>query len=614
MKKKSIFAPFKGWKYLFRKPVTLPMDDIFKHPRESQDNYRGFHVNDWQKCIGCGTCSEVCPTKAITMARRADVPDKAGSLPERPVVDYGRCCFCGLCVDICTSGSLSMTKEYLFNSSDPEAYIYMPADKDITGREYKTGYVKNDDSDLLDLDRTPMAEVGLAERQQSFIEIVRGYSKEQAKAEAARCVACSICTKTCPAHMNIPEYIESVWKGDLELGLDYLYKTNPLPAVCGRVCTHKCEGVCAISNRGDAIAIRWLKRYIVDNVPDEAYEAVVGSPVSKPGIGRVAIIGSGASGLSAAYYLSALGYEVDVYEKRPMAGGPMRYGVPRYRLPDAALDHDIAMIQKLGARFITGTEVGKDISFDELSSSHDAIFMATGYPYTRRLKIEGEEHQDVVLAMEFLAEVADYRRGTAPMPNVKDNVTVIGSGNVAFDVARTLVRLQKEKYGKVNVKMMALEQRDQIPADDDEVIEGMEEGIEMNLGCGPQKIDIDLETGAVTAVQGCVCTRLFDENNRFSPEFDFESQVCIVSKQVYLAVGQMSDLSYLPAEVASQLKMNRGKIQVNDKNQVEGLPWLFVGGDLIRGMDIINGVADGHQAAIGIDEFLSARGKNAAET
>ncbi|MDW7658230.1 MAG: FAD-dependent oxidoreductase [Bacillota bacterium] len=611
MKKKSIFAPFTGWKYLFRKPVTLPMDDIFKNPRESQDNYRGFHVNDWTKCIGCGTCSEVCPTKAITMAKRADVPDVEGSLPERPVIDYGRCCFCGLCVDICTSGSLSMSKGYLYNSSDPEAFIYMPTDQDITGKAIKTGYVKDDNSDLLDLDRTSMTEVSADERKQSFIEIVRGYSCTQAKAEAARCVACGICTKTCPVHMNIPEYIESVWKGDLKEGLDYLYKTNPLPSVCGRICTHKCESACSISQRGDAIAIRWLKRYIVDNAPDDAYESVVGAPVSKPGEGKVAIIGSGSAGLSAAYYLSTLGYPVDVYEKRPQVGGPMRYGAPRYRLPDSALDHDLKLFGKLGVRFITGTEVGKDIAFDDLRTQYDVVFMATGYPATRRLRIEGEEHPDVILAMEFLAAVTDYQRGLAPMPDIQDNVTVIGSGNVAFDVARSLVRLQNEKFGKANVKMMALEQRDQIPADIEEVIEGEEEGIQFNLGYGPQKIEINQETGLIKAIQGCVCTRLFDENKRFSPEFDFNKKISIESKQVYLAVGQTSDLSYLPEAMMQQIKMNRGKIQVSEYNQVMGFPWLFAGGDLIRGMDIINGIADGHQAAIGIDKYLSEKRQDA---
>ena len=204
MKKASIFAPFKGWKYLFKKPVTVPMDDIFKNPRESQDNYRGFHVNDWEQCIGCGTCEKICPTNAISMVERAELPDVDGSKPERPVIDYGRCCFCALCVDICTSGSLAVTKEYLHISPNPEDYIYMPTDKDITGRDHKIGYEKTESSDLLDLERVPMEHVGAKERGQSFIEIVRGYSREQAKAEAARCVECGICTKNLPRAYEYP--------------------------------------------------------------------------------------------------------------------------------------------------------------------------------------------------------------------------------------------------------------------------------------------------------------------------------------------------------------------------------------------------------------------------
>ena len=607
MKKNSIFAPFKGWKYLFKKPVTVPMDDIFKNPRKSPENYRGFHTNDWDKCIGCGTCADVCPTAAISMVERSELPDVDGSKPERPVLDYGRCCFCALCVDICTSGSLSLSKEYLFNSADPEDYIFMPRDIDITGREAEPGYVKTEESDLLDLERVKMGEVELDDRKASFIEIIRGYSKEQAKAESARCVECGICTKTCPANMNIPEYIKSVWKDDMVEGVDYLYKTNPLPAVCGRVCTHKCETACAISNRGDAIAIRWLKRYIVDNTPDEEYEKVVLSQVSRKGAGKVAVIGAGSSGLSAAYYLSTLGYSVDVFEKREKAGGPMRYGVPKYRLPDETVDHDIGMIEKLGVKIHTNTQVGKDIMFEELKEKYDAVYMATGYPNTRPLKIEGEEHQDVVMAMEFLSQARDYARGEGDMPDIKDDVTVIGSGNVAFDVARTLVRMQNEKFGHVNVKMMALEQRDQIPADEEEVMEGAEEGIEMNLGCGPQKIDIDTETGSVTGIQGCACTRLFDDQHRFAPEFDYSSTICIASKQVYLAIGQMSDLSYVPDDVMEQIKMERGKVVVNEDGQIEGLPWLYAGGDIVHGMDIINGVADGHRAAVGIDKYLSAK-------
>ncbi len=605
MDKKSILAPFKGWKYLFKKPVTIPMKDIFENPRESQDNYRGFHINDWEKCIGCGTCAEICPTQAITMVERSDVKDEEGSKPERPVIDYGRCCFCGLCVDVCTSGSLNFTKEYLFNSQNPDDFYYMPTDMDITGMDYKMGYVKDENSEMLDLERKHMEHTGADERKKSFVEIVRGFSKEQALAEAARCVDCGICTKTCPATMNIPEYIKAVWEDNLTEGLDWLYKTNPLPSVCGRICTHKCEEVCALSNRGEAVAIRWLKRYIVDNMPDDEYEKVVLSQVSKKGEGKVAIVGAGASGLSAAYYLATLGYAVDVYERMPLAGGPMRYGAPKYRLPDDVTDRDINFIQKLGVKIHTNTDVGKDITLDELKKSHDAVFISTGYPDTRPLNIPGVDHKDVKMAMQFLADATDYKCGRGKMPDIKEDVVVIGSGNVAFDVARTLVRFQNEKFGKSNVQMLALETREQIPADIEEIEEGAEEGIVMNLGYGPQEIDINEKTGEINGVEACECVRLFDDNNRFNPQMNMEAKMCIETKQVYRAIGQMSDMTYLPKAIQDKMIIERGKISVNDDGQVKGVKWLFAGGDIVHGMDIINGVADGHRAAVGIDKYLS---------
>ena len=607
MSKKSMLAPLKGWKYLFKKPVTVPMDDIFKNPRESQDNYRGFHVNDWEKCIGCGTCGEVCPTKAITMVERGEIEEIDGVKAERPVIDYGRCCFCGLCVDICTSGSLNLTKGYLFNSSNPEDYYHMPTETDITGKEHKLGYVKDDDSDLLDLERKHMEQVGADEAKDSFIEIVKGFSKQQAIAESARCVSCEICTKACPANMNIPDYIKTIWDDKIEDGLEILYDTNPLPSVCGRICTHMCEDACAIGNRGDAVAIRWLKRYIVDNMPQEQYEKQVLSAVSKKGSGKVAIVGAGSSGLSAAYYLVTLGYEVEMFEKLPQAGGPMRYGAPRYRLPDDVVDRDIGFIERLGVKINTGVEIGKDITLDELKDKYDAVFVATGYPHTQHLSIEGSEHNDVIMAMQFLEDAAEYERANADMPSIEQNVVVIGSGNVAFDVARTLIRFQNEKYGKSNVMMMALENEDQVPADAEEVEEGTAEGIIFNLGCGPQRIDINEETGKVASVEAHACTRLFDENNKFAPLFDPSVSQCVITKQVYLAIGQVPDFSYISDELQSKMDLTNGKIKTSELGQVSGMPWLFAGGDIVHGMDIINGVSDGHKAALGIDKYLSKK-------
>ena len=158
----------------------------------------------------------------------------------------------------------------------------------------------------------------------------------------------------------------------------------------------------------------------------------------------------------------------------------MRYGAPRYRLPDDVVDRDIGFIEKLGVKINTGVDVGKDITLDELKKKYDAVFVATGYPNTQHLDIEGSEHNDVIMAMQFLEDAAEYERGNKPMPSIEPNVVVIGSGNVAFDVARTLIRFQNEKYGKSSVMMMALENEDQVPADIEEVDEGTEEGINFN--------------------------------------------------------------------------------------------------------------------------------------
>ena len=189
----------------------------------------------------------------------------------------------------------------------------------------------------------------------------------------------------------------------------------------------------------------------------------------------------------------------------------------------------------------------------------------------------------------------------------KEKVVVIGSGNVAFDVARTLVRLQNMKFGKSDVLMLALENREQVPADIEEIEEGTQEGIKFKLGFGPQKIILDENTGEIHGVEACKCISLFDENNRFNPKFDYSADECIEANQVYLAIGQMSDLTYIPDDIQGKMSIERGKIKINKEGQVDGVPWMFAGGDIVKGMDIINGVQNGHAAALGIDKYLSKK-------
>jgi glutamate synthase (NADPH) small chain len=627
--KSSIFKPLRHFKYLFKKPVTHPMNTIFtkknasylndnlliklksrldSNPRTAPDNLRGFHVNDWTKCIGCSTCESICPTDAIKMVERTDLPMVAGAYQQRPVIDYGRCCFCGLCVDTCTTESLKMSKEYIYSDSNPDSFLLMP-ESTWQGEEVEIGYVKNETTDLLDLKRIPMDHIGPEERVKSYIEVIRGYSKEFAKQEAARCVECGVCTTACPVQMHIPQYIKAIWEDDIEGGLRIMYETNPLPGVCGRVCTHNCETACAIAVRGEGIAIRWLKRYIIDSAPDDMYDKIFSEPVSEIIDAKIAIAGSGPASLSAAYYLRGLGYTVDVFEEKSRPGGVASYGAPQYRIPDYAVEKDINFIKKIGVNFKTNVKVGRDITLDELSKNYDATFLGTGFFKARKLNIPGSDHIDVIGAMDFLPLTRDLARGDLKPEdiNVKESAVVVGGGDVAFDVARNLIRIQLMKFGKADVKLTSLESLDILPASKEELEEGEQEGVQFFFGNGPQEIVINKGKVEGLKVWKCIC--VFDEEGKFNPKFDETQESILKAKQVYFSIGQAPDYDYLPEDIQSKMTFVRGKIKADMNGQVEGIKGLFIGGDINRGPDIITAVSDGHRAAIGIDDYLYKKSK-----
>jgi glutamate synthase (NADPH/NADH) small chain len=596
-----MFSPLKAWKYLLRKPVTISKKDVFDSPREASDNYRGFHTNDWEKCVGCGTCGEICPTNAITMLEIKGLEEYDGHKPERPAVDYGRCSFCGLCVDICTTDSLKMSKEYLHISKDADTFYFLPKEDGLHKVPFDAGYVRDETSELLDLDRYQMDEIPHEGRNESFIELIKGYSKEMALAEAARCVECGVCTNTCPAGMNIPEYIRSVWTEDLAEGASWLYETNPLSNVCGRICTHKCETACVIGQRGEAVAIRWLKRYIVDNTPEEDFLASATAKVSKQVNGKVGIIGSGPAGLSCGYYLRTMGYDVDIYEEKPLPGGVVRYGAPEYRLPEDRVKKDIEVIEKSGVKIITNTKVGRDITLDEMKEKYDAVFAGTGYWIPKKLRIENVDHPDVKFSTYFLAESRDYTRGMGHLPEFNDDIIVIGGGDVSFDVARTLNRFQIMKDGKANVRLVARKPEEFLAASLDEVAEAKEEGVIYKLNLSPTKILIG-EDNKIYGIEVVTCQSHM-EDGRAKTVCGEETEI-IYGTDVYLGVGNSPDFNYLSEEMMETLKIEKDKIAINENGQIEGYPWLFAGGDIVHGPDIITAVADGHRAAVGIDAFI----------
>lgn len=260
---RDVLSPFTAWKHVIETPVTL------KNPigREAAERYRGFHQNDTDKCIGCGSCETICQNAAIDMVP-VDAP-KDGDSGLRPQIDYGRCCWCALCVDVCMTGSFTMSNEYTWVDSDPDAFRFIPGVDKMPWDEIEKGYHRPGERMLSGLTRPEMAEMEPEARIGNFDEIVAGYTREQAVLEADRCVECGLCVATCPAHMDIPDYIAAIRDGDYDLGIQILYETNPFSEVCGRVCTHKCEAVCAAQYEGEPIAIRWLKRHIIDNVSEE---------------------------------------------------------------------------------------------------------------------------------------------------------------------------------------------------------------------------------------------------------------------------------------------------------------------------------------------------------
>ena len=602
---KNLLSPFKALKNLFKKPLTVrfPKEDlnVFPIPGVSP-NYRGLHTNDLEKCIGCGTCADICPTDAIRMIEYPDLVPKEGELPRRPTIDYGRCCFCGYCVDVCTTGSLSMSRDYIHivptpKVKDPNKEVTLIKDsfiiKPTEEHGDNIGYFTPDEYSWLDLERVKMEGLHTEKRSDSFIEIVKGFSKEQAEKEASRCVECGVCTETCPAQMNIPEYIHAIWDHDLKESVREIYKTNPLPNVCGRVCTHKCETVCSLSHRGEAVAIRWLKRYAVDNLDYEDVKKVAAHGAIKAKNKKVSIIGAGPAGLSAAYYLSLMGYEITIYEKMSLAGGVMRYGIPNYRLPDIALDKDIDAITQLGVTIKTDTEVGKDITMDEIKGKSDYVILDTGFDEGRSVLPKDIKSSHIHQAMKYLPLISRNEE-----VELLEKIVVIGGGNVAFDIARSLSRLQRNKFGKVDIALVCLESRDIMPADEEEIIEGQEEGIEVFPAFG--NADIKLNGDKIESITFQCCTQVFDKEHRFNPKFDTSKTKTFKVDEIIEAVGQAPDYNYLN-KYKDKIEF-RGPRIVTDKDGKTKLDWLYACGDIVKGPDVINGIQTGHNVAKAIDD------------
>ncbi len=591
MSLRDVFSPYTAWKHAFETPVTI------KDPlnREGADRYRGFHQNDIAKCIGCGSCETICQNAAIDMVPVSD--PKPGDSGLRPMIDYGRCCWCALCVDVCMTGSLTMSNEYKWIDSDPDAFRFIPGvDKKPWDDEPK-GYQREDVRRLSGIERAPMGALEAEERIDNFAEIMAGFTQAEAAIEADRCVQCGLCVATCPAHMSIPDYIEKVREGDFEGGLQILYETNPFSQVCGRICTHKCETSCAALHEGDAIAIRWLKRAITDNVPRERYFDLIKKPDVEETGQSVAIVGAGPAGLTTAFDLARQGHKVVVFEAHPQPGGMMRYGIPEYRLPYDVLDHEISVIEAMGVEIRCNMRVGREITIDQLRQAYDAVVLSVGLHQGRSTRVPGSEKAEAAIDL--------LRRITAgedvPVPQ---EIAVIGGGNVAMDIARSMARLQKKEHGEVGMTVTALEDFAHFLADREEVEEAQEEGCVILDARGPQEIIV--ENGAVAGLRTWKCKAIFDEEGRFAPKYDESDERVHPAQMVIEAIGQAADISLLGKALTEALEWNRGRIRIDADGRTSE-PWLWAAGDMVSGPDVIHAVADGHRVATSVGAVLVAK-------
>ena len=402
------------------------------------------------------------------------------------------------------------------------------------------------------------------------------------------------CKGACPAHISVQGYVALIREGKYQEALNLIRRDNPLPAVCGRVCTHPCETVCKRSEVDEPIAIKDLKRVASDFEYNSGKK--VFPEMKEKRREKVAIVGSGPAGLSAAYYLAVEGYQVTIFEALPVAGGMLTVGIPSYRLPREIIDYEIDYIREMGVDIELNTSIGSDFTLQELKDQgYTSVFIAVGAHKGIDLNIEGEDLEGVYSGVDFLRNAA-----LGNEPPVGERVAVIGGGNVAIDAVRTALRL-----GAREASIIYRRSENEMPAYEEEIEEAIEEGVKFNYLTTPTRFIGD-GNGRFKAVE-LIRMELgdADQSGRRRPIPVAGSEYTMEADTVITAIGQSVFSGFDPEEAGLELT-RRGTYSVDPVSLQSSVPWVFCGGDAVSGpATVIEAVATGREAAVSIDRFIN---------
>ena len=471
----------------------------------------------------------------------------------RAQINEDNCVACGNCVEICPVNAVTLGTN-LSGSVDAQIPDYKPArDNWIPASENHWNYIN---------ERNIVAKQGTAP-----------------------------CKVACPAHISVQGYLQKAAEGDYLAALELIKRDNPLPAVCGRICSHPCEAACTRGAVDEPLAIDAVKMFIADQELHAETQFIPKKLADRPE--KVAIIGSGPAGLTCAYYLAVDGFQVTVFEKEEKLGGMLTLGIPNFRLEKDVVNAEIDVLTKLGVQFKTGIEVGKDVSINELRhDGYQAFYLAIGAQKGASLGLEGEELPNVINGVDFLRNI-----NLGKDASLTGKAAVIGGGNVAIDVARAAVR-----EGAEEVHMYCLESREEMPANLEEQYEAEQEGIIFHCGWGP--MEIARKDGKACGIKFKKCTSVFDADHKFAPQYDESVTEDVEVTAILLSIGQRIDWGDLLADEEVDL-LPGNRVKAHEVSFQTKTIDIFAGGDVVTGPRFaIDAIAMGKQGAISISRML----------